>query len=328
MRRNARRQPPVGGNQRHRPARRIEAFAHRQRDRLRLVRRIGEIKRRHPSERAFVRLQLAPLAGEGGGGEGVRRHYRAARRCVRFARRLPAPYFVARNAHPVEQQLEVILRMGFQSRRCGAIVGGIMRSERIPFGLRHSAIEIGENDHALRHEGERSQQPAYRWRGVGYARCDDERRIAALRPARADAVEQPVAMVGEVERAARGKFARPLFGKDAEQVERLAPVTRQFVAHFIGQRGQSRRFDALELHLVERPGERLSQCQGLGSVEWGRLLFVQSRDHPGEDEGPPQRIDHRGQRVAGVDRIEADAGCFGQIAIADRDDAREQQAAA
>ena len=117
---------PVRGDQRGRPARRLERLAQRQCDPLRFRRRICELGRADARQPPLGGLQALHLSLKSAA---VMALATARPRAAAMPRaRLPArPHFAARNAHALEQQLQMELRVGLLA--AASLVG----AERLPF---------------------------------------------------------------------------------------------------------------------------------------------------------------------------------------------------
>ena len=141
---NAAGEVAVGRHQGRGPARFLQRLAQRQRDRLRLLCRVGQLQRADAGQPALSWFQLLPFTGEG------RRRHRmgdgpAAGR-GRVPASAPAPwlYLPARDAHPVKQQLQVELRVRLHRPlpEARGLVGPV-RAEFGPLLIRHREIQAG-----------------------------------------------------------------------------------------------------------------------------------------------------------------------------------------
>ena len=94
-------------------ARRLDRLAQRDGDGLRFGRRIGELGGADAGQAALARRQRVPFVAEVGGGHGVGDGAAAHRRRRAAPARRPDRDLAARHAHPVEQQLQMKLRVGF-----------------------------------------------------------------------------------------------------------------------------------------------------------------------------------------------------------------------
>ena len=141
MRRDAPGQRSIRRHQRRRPARYFERLAHRDRDRLRLGRGIGDLQCADAGKPSLARLEALPGLGEG------RRRHRVGdrpgprRRTARPARAPPKRNLAPRHIHPVEQNLQVELRVRLDRWRADAPFRLVMRAERVPLLLRHTEVE-------------------------------------------------------------------------------------------------------------------------------------------------------------------------------------------
>ncbi len=120
----------VGRHQRGGPPGRFEHFAQRQRDRLRLLGRVGDFERAHARQPPLARGQRRPAVGQLG-----RLHRRGDRlaargRRVMLAGGAPGIELAAADAHPVEQLLELELRMRLDAAPAAAGGGGRARGGR------------------------------------------------------------------------------------------------------------------------------------------------------------------------------------------------------
>jgi hypothetical protein len=193
----------------------------------------------------------------------------------------------AADAHPVEEQLEVELRMGLDraAAKAGRLVG-LVRPERLPFVLGHIEVEAGKDHRPLVEAGDDPQQPGDGGRGAGDSGGGDEARRRRAPPALRDRGEQAVAAIGEVDPAALGEQLRPLVEDDAQPIERFLPVERE-IGQLGGETAQSRRVDLLDQQLVEGAGEILGEAQSFGRLDPAEMAL----DQPGEQEQPLERLD-------------------------------------
>ena len=203
-----------------------------------------------------------------GGRHGVGDGAAARRRRVAAAAPAPALDLAAADAHPVEQQLQVELRMGLDRAAGG---GRSSRSGSCGPSASHSSAGHGEIERRAGPPCPRSSRattPSRRATAgaavvMPAAQTKPGRRRSP--PAPRDRVEQPVAPVGEVDPAALGEHRRPVGEDQPQLVERLLPVDRQ-IGQIGGEAAQARGIDLLDQQLIERAGEILGEPQRLGGV--------------------------------------------------------------
>ena len=321
------RQCAVRGYDRHAPFGLVERFAHQQRDRLRLFFWRGTGHCPQARQAALFGRQIDPALARLG-----REKQRADRMATLGRRRgealaMPRLHFFPRNAHAVEQQLEVILRMRHcivaRKRRRSRLGRRARPPQFVPDRLRHRQVEIGQDDRALFEIRHDAQQPRERRRRAGHPRSHDRRRRRILLPTRGGPVEQPIAPRGRIERVPFAQLCQPLCLHAGEQVETLLPMARQrseqvehglakqlFGPHALDQQPVHRR-----AHLARQPE------QGRPT---GRFVAHGFANKLGQREQPPLRID-RGRDVGRAKRIEQGPKRLVEIEIADHRHARHQQ---
>jgi hypothetical protein len=286
---------------------------------------------RMPDSRPLPGLEPLPQMGEFGGLHRMGEREATHRAGIAAAAPAPAPDLVPPNPEPIEQQLEMILRMRLDRPSAFALLGGPVAAERVPLVLRRGDVDAGKYDHAVGQPAHHRHQPRNRGRAGGDTRGDHETRRRRRLPALGDPVEQQVAPLRHVDRAARDQFGGPAFQDRLEQVERMLPVLRQF-----GRRhdvGQPSRIEFLDQQLVEGRGEVARQPDRLAGVDRLADRRAHLADQPGEDHLPVERIDDRRDRrgvirlLVVLDRIEQPAKPLFEIGIADRDQPRQQQPA-
>ncbi len=324
MGRDAAGEVAVGSDQGGGSARDLQGLAQGDGDRLRLLGGIGELQRPDSGEPAVGGAERLPAVGEGG------RLHRIGDRPAPGGRSVapaaPAPPFdlAAADSHPVEEQLQVELRMGLD--RAAAQARGLVRlvrAERIPFVRRHVEVEAGKDDQPVVEAGDDPKQPGDGGRRAGDSGGGDEARRRRLAPAFGDGGEQAVAAVGEVDPAALGEQPGPLVEYYTQSIERFLPVERE-VGQVGGEAAQAGGLDLLDEQLVERPGEILGEPERLRRLDSGEMAL----DQPGEQEQPLDRLD-RGRDVLPVpERLERAADPLVELRIADRDEPRQEQPAA
>ena len=117
----------------------------------------------------------------------------------------------------------------------------------------------------------------------------------------------------------RRQQARPIVVDQLQLLERFLPMRGKVAA--LGHRiPQPRRIDPLDEQAVEGPGEVARKAQALR-----RSLPPHERRQGQQSLG---RIDRRRNRLAVVDAVERSADPLVELGVADRDQARQQQAAA
>ena len=127
MMHHAPRQSAIGRDHGDALARTLQSLAHQQGDSLRFLFGIGAAHDPDACQTALVSRQIDPRLA------GFRREKQRSDRVAAFRRRggeslaMPGPHLLARDAHPIEQQFEVILRM---RHRIGARERGLPRTGR------------------------------------------------------------------------------------------------------------------------------------------------------------------------------------------------------
>jgi hypothetical protein len=162
----------------------------------------------------------------------------------------PALYFAAADAEPVEQQLQVELRVSLLAPP------GIGRAKRVPFLVRHHVgeAEAREHDHAFGQARDPSQQRRDRRGRGGHAGGNRESGGRFRPPSFGGAPKQPVAAVGKVDRPPLREDTRPGLVDQLQLRERLLPMPRQLVGPGDGLL-QAAGIDLLHQQRVERPRE-------------------------------------------------------------------------
>ena len=236
-----------------------------------------------------------------------------------LAHRTPGIELVTVDAHPLEEQLEVELRMGLEVALAPARGIGRVRAEHVPFGIGDGDGEIGEDDHALGQPGDDALEPGDGRGAGGDAGGADEAGRGRGSPALRHLVDQQAAAIGEIDAAEPGEFPGPAFEDDLEEVERAFPMGGELGAEV--ELLEAARRDLLDQQLVERGGEVAGKADGFGGVVAGLGLL----DQPGEDELALERADCGGDGFGIPRRIEHR---LVELGVADRDEAREEKAAA
>ena len=162
-------EPAVGRDHRNALFRLFQRLAHQQRDRLRFLLGIGRLEQAHARKPPLVGGQIDPRLARLGRQEQVRDRVAALGRALAEPGAVPRLDLAARDPHPVEQQLEVILRMRHRvaARERGLLLGRPGAAELVPHLGRHRQVEVGQDHRALRQLGNDAQQlapaPAPRW---------------------------------------------------------------------------------------------------------------------------------------------------------------------
>ena len=240
---------------------------------------------------------------------------------------MPLPHLLPAHAHAIDQQFQVILRMGDRiaaTERCVRI--RIARAaELVPHRVRHRQVEIRQDNRALRQFADRAQQSGKRGCGAGDA-CRNIWRGRRIFPhALRRFAKQQVAPSRCIEFTPPLQIVQPQTLDGCEMPQILAPVIGQ-VAHKIDHavRQQVLRRDFLHQQAVHHlPGfeSEAQQRAAFGSV---RAPFLP--DQLGKPQPAPRGIGGRRYGCAGTKRIEQRSQRFVQIEIADHDHARHQQA--
>ena len=224
----------------------------------------------------------------------------------RGARLRPVRHVAARHAEPVEQLLQCPLRVAF--------------FDRLPAPVVEMAVEARQHDEALRHGGDAGQQVGRCRHDAGRAGGDDAPGRGVLPPERDLRRVEPVAPVDGVEPPLLLQDCRPVVRDDGEEVQRLLPVRRELLRH---QRVEAAEIEAVELHLVDQPGERAGKLQGAV----GRDLPVALHDEPRQQQAAAERRD-RGPEAEVVGEPGLGFGADGDLVsvqLAEGEDARQQQ---
>ena len=131
---------------------------------------------------------------------------------------------------------------------------------------------------------------------------------------------EPVAPVDGVEPPLFLQNVGPPLRDDGEEVQRLLPVLRELLRD---ERVEPAEIQAVELHLVDQPGERAGELQG----PVGRDCAFALHDKPCQQQAAAERRNGRLQaEVVGKLRLGFGAnGDFVGIELAEREDARQQE---
>jgi hypothetical protein len=314
----------VGRDERGGPLRHLQRLPQSHGDRLRLLGRIGELERAHTGESPLRRLQLLPFGGEESGGHGIGDGAAPHRRCVPAAAPAPPFDFAAPDAHPLQQELQMVLRM--RLHRGTAAAGdwiGLMRPQRLPFALRHLRVEARQHHHSPRQPRHRAEQSRHGRRRRGDARGGDETWGRLHGPAFCHRREQPVAALGQVDAAAVLEQGRPVVEDHRQPVQRLLPVQRK-VRQVRGELAQPARLHLLDQQLIEGAGEIGREAERLGRVDPARHVLL---DQPGEQHQPLDRLDRRRNPLPLPQRLQGAADPLVQLRVADRHEPRQQESA-
>ena len=310
----------VGGDEGSGAPRRLDRLAHQQGDSLRLLPVVGKNSARQAGNRRRQIARRLPLGAVVRGREEQRGEGRPRLWPIIWRGGVPWQHLIASNAHAIEQQLQMILRMRFE-RAPVVIRIGPRRAERIPFIRRHHLIEPGQHDHAARHIGHGAEQPRDGRSSGGNARRDDEARWRRRAPPRGDAIEQQVAARRAVDRAGPGKRGRPFIDQQPQPRQRRPPMVGKGAEIEIDERRNRHLFI---MKLVDHA------AQPIGKLERRRACdcrFARRRvplDQLGEQQAPVQRIDGRRQRIV-VDRIKRQRDRFIEIGVADHRQPRHEK---
>ena len=326
------RKPAIGGDDGDAPFGLFQRLAHQQRDCLRffLDRRAGQ--QPHTGKTTVGRVEAHPVAARLRGQK--QRGNRAA--AGRFRRRDPAPvprlHLRPVDAHPVQQQLQVILRMGDgiigTEHRAARFTGSARAAQFVPRPGAHLAVEIGQDHRPFGQFGNDAQQPRQRGRGAGDTGSDDRMTRRIVLPAPRSAIEQQVAPGCGIHLAAGGQFGLPADIDPREQADRTLPVLRHAghaVEHGIGQ--QIGGFLFLDQQTVHRPRHFAGQIKPRPARQ---RLHPLARALLGNQAVKRQPAAHRiagGRNVGRAQRIKRGAQFLVKIEIAHRDHARHQQPA-
>ena len=177
--------------------------------------------------RGGSRLHLSREVGGGHGiGDGASAH-RGRRRATAAA---PLVDFAARDVDPVEQQLEMILRVALVTPR-GSVGPILVRAERVPFLVAHhiGQRQRRQHDRAAFHPRDSAQQGGDGRRGGGDAGGDGEAGGRLAGPAGRRRAEQAIATVGQVDCPAPRELGRPRGDNGLQPVERFLPVSGEIL---------------------------------------------------------------------------------------------------
>ena len=217
-------------------------------------------------------------------------------------------------AHPIEQQLQMELRMAFLARPSSSGPSASHSSS----GITEARLRPGQHDHAFGHVRDAPQQRGDRRRGGGDPGRDREAVRRRALPPLGHRPQQAVAPLGKVDPPIGGEDRRPAIEDRAQPVERQLPVARQ-LGCIGGRFGQPRRRDFLDQQRIERPRQVGGKAHRLGRA--GPV----ARDQPGERQQTRQRIDRRRDWIGCVGRVERAADPVLELGVADRHQARQHQ---
>ena len=262
--RNPPREHPVGRDQRGGSSRRLQRFAQRQRDPQRFGRGIGKLGRLYARQPPLGRLQAAPFVAEIGARHGVGDRSSARGRRRRPSRRGPQLDLAARHSDPVEQQFQMILRVGLLDPPL--LVG----PERVPFRHREARLarlSAGKHDHAAGHSRDAAKQGRDRRRGGGDARRDGEAARAGRLPSvrrcgAASALRRSVRSIAPSSARRCGQRSMIARSRSSDTCQCAARSGASAAASC-----ERARFDLLDQQRIEGPGKVLREPKRLGAAE-------------------------------------------------------------
>ena len=306
-------------------------FAHKQRNGLRLVFQSRGFKQADTGKAAPVGRQIDPGAGRFGRQEQAGDRVRTLRRPRRVALAVPLRELAARYAHAVQQQLEVILRVGdgiAAAERSGvsAFVRGPGAAQLIPYGIVHRQVEVRQDDGTARQPADDAQQPRQRRRGAGDTGGDDRRGGRIGFPHARGVIEQRVAARGGIGPPKAFQLRAPCSLRGVEELCRGFPVACLLLDRIehgrLPQRIGSDILHQQAIHRLRRLPRKPQQGRRSGNVaaQPGKHVGqqVRQRQHSrgridgGGDLGRAERIEERTERLV-------------QVQVADDRHARQQQ---
>ena len=231
------------------------------------------------------------------------------------AARWPRQNLASGDVHPVEQQLQMILRVGF----LGA--ARLIRAKRVPFLVGHGADQAQrrKHHHSAGHPRDPGEQCGDGGGGRGDPCGDRETRWRPGLPALGGGMEQAVAALGKVDASDVGERDRPLIDDRAQPIERDLPMGGQF-RRIDDRVGEPRRINLLDHQSIERSAEIGGEPHRFGSP-----YSAGAADQSGEAEQARQRVDCGRDRHSRIGRVERTANAIIEIGIADRDQSRQEQ---
>ena len=221
----------VGGDQRGAALWYLKRFTQQDRNRLRFLAGMRAGHQPHPRQAPRCGGQIDPARAGGWRQEQVGdRAAAGGRRCAKPGA-VPRIDLSAGHSHPIEQQLEVILRVRcsvLRAERCFVCAGrNPRRTERGPYRFVQRQIQIGQ-DH--RRRGQRSDHPQQlgkRGRGAGNSGGHHRVRRRRFLPALRRMIEQQITPDRSINLAARRQLAQPLRLHCGVKPGRIAPVPGQ-----------------------------------------------------------------------------------------------------
>ena len=225
------RKAAIRRNERNPLLRLFQRLPDEQRDSLRFLFRIGGIHDPHTRKASLLRRHRGPALA------GLRRQEQAGDGMCTLGRALghtgamPLLHLPARHTHAVEQQLEVILRMGdgIPPRKDGSVrfFRSPCAAQFVPHRIVHRQVKIGQDHPALRQSGNDFQQARQRRRRAGYARRDDWGDWRGHPPFARRRVEQHVAPCSRIHLSALSQLRQPILLNHGEKPGIGGPMMRQ-----------------------------------------------------------------------------------------------------
>ncbi len=291
----------------------LERLPHEQRDRLRLLFGIGGFHQPHAGQPPPLGRQIDPRSACLGWQEQARDRVAAFWRSLAETRAVPRLHFVARDPQPVEQQLQVVLRVRHRvvapDRRVG--IARARRAELVPRLGGQRQVEVGKHHRAGRHPRDPPQQRRQPLRGAGDPGRHDRRFGRRLAPALCGMAEKLVEPVGRVDFAARLQLREPTILHRNEQPQPALPVIGEIAEQpedallpkLLGP-------DLLDQQPVHRPRHFLGEPQQRRPLQVGPLVADQLRQpqpavghvYRRRDLRPrPKRVEQRSERLVEVE---------------------------
>ena len=141
------------------------------------------------------------------------------------------------HAHPVEQQLQVVLRVGQRvgapDRRSAGLSGLAGETQIVPHLVIEREVEIGQDHRAVFELADRTQQLRQRGRGAGDPRSNNGLGWRVFPPAPGGMLEQAIAPGGRIDLAALVEQGEPVRLDRRKQTGRILPVVGE-----LGKKGE------------------------------------------------------------------------------------------
>ena len=327
---NPARQPAIRRYQRDPPLWLGQGLTNQDRNGLGFLARMRGFHQPHARHTAAFGRQVNPAGASRGRQEQAGNGPAPGRRRSGDTGTVPRLDFTPRHAHPVQQQLQMVLRVGHciieAKWRIASLLRGAGHAEPIPDLRIEGKVEVGENHCAARQFRDHPEQPRQGRRSAGDA-CGHDRicgRIFAPAPGRM--VEQQIAPGCGIDLAASRELRLPDHLRLGKITNRPAPMfglIADNADHPLGQ--QLLRTNSLGQQPVHRPpglkGLAQQGCPVRGFIAHD---FAQDISQP---QPAPDRIGGRWNVRSGTQRIEQRAERLVNIKIADHCHSGQEQAA-